>query len=92
LKRLPRALASCARAVAAPAGEPYAFPSMKARARKAVGGLAILAFLATYIWAAATLGGRLPDQWAIRLVYYALVGTAWGLPLIPLISWMNRGP
>jgi hypothetical protein len=43
-----------------------------------VGSLGILAFLTAYVWAAATLGSRLPDQWAIRLVYYAVVGTAWG--------------
>ena len=60
--------------------------------RKAIGGLIMMAFLTAYVWAAATLGGRLPDQWAIRLIYYAVVGTAWGLPLIPLITWMNRGP
>ena len=65
---------------------------MNARARKAIGGVGILAFLAAYVWAASSIGVLLPGQWAIRLVYYAIVGTAWGLPLIPLITWMNRGP
>jgi hypothetical protein len=80
------------RAIAAPAGEPYAFPPMKARARKAVGSVGILAFLAAYVWAAVSIGVLLPNQWAVRLVYYTIVGTAWGLPIIPLITWMNRGP
>ncbi|HLI65954.1 MAG TPA: DUF2842 domain-containing protein [Caulobacteraceae bacterium] len=62
---------------------------MKARARKAVGGVAILAFLALYIWAAVSLGALVPTQWAVRLAYYALAGVCWGLPLIPLIRWMN---
>jgi hypothetical protein len=65
---------------------------MNARVRKAIGGVGILAFLATYVWAASSIGVMLPDRWAIRLVYYVVVGTAWGLPLIPLITWMNRGP
>jgi hypothetical protein len=64
---------------------------MKARARKAIGGLGMLAFLAVYVWIASSIGTRLPNQWAIRLAYYAAAGIAWGLPLIPLISWMNRG-
>jgi hypothetical protein len=65
---------------------------MKARLRKAIGGLGILAFLAVYVWAAVTLSSRLPDHWAVRLAYFLVVGTAWGLPLIPLITWMNREP
>jgi hypothetical protein len=64
---------------------------MKARARKAIGGLGMLAFLSVYVWVASSIGMRLPNQWAIRLAYYSIVGIAWGLPLIPLITWMNRG-
>ncbi|HEX4095332.1 MAG TPA: DUF2842 domain-containing protein [Caulobacteraceae bacterium] len=64
---------------------------MGARTRKAIGGVAMLAFLAAYVVVAVSIGSRLPDQWAVRLAYYAVVGTVWGLPLIPLISWMNRG-
>ena len=79
------------RRLAAPEGEPYAVAPMKARARKAIGGLGMLAFLAVYVWIASSIGTRLPNQWAIRLAYYAAAGIAWGLPLIPLISWMNRG-
>ena len=65
---------------------------MKARARKAVGGLGVLVFLAAYVWAAILLGERLPAQPLIRLAYYAVVGIAWGLPILPVISWMNREP
>jgi len=63
---------------------------MSARVRKAIGSVAILIFLAAYVMIAVTIGGKLPDQWAVRLIYYALVGLVWGLPLLPLISWMNR--
>ena len=64
---------------------------MSARLRKAIGGLAMLVFLAAYIWLMATLGQRLPDQWLAKLAFYLVAGTAWGAPLIPLIAWMNRG-
>lgn len=64
---------------------------MGARTRKAIGGLAIVAFLAAYVMIAVSIGVRLPDQWAVRLAYYVVIGTAWGLPLIPLIRWMNSG-
>jgi hypothetical protein len=64
---------------------------MSARIRKAIGGVAILVFLAAYVWAIATLGEHVPDQWLVRLAFYGIAGTAWGVPLIPLITWMNRG-
>ena len=64
---------------------------MSARLRKAIGGLAMLVFLAAYIWAMSTLGQMVPDMWAAKLAFYLVAGTAWGLPLIPLIAWMNRG-
>ena len=65
---------------------------MNARARKAIGGVGILVFLGAYVWAAITLGERVPDQPLLRLAYYAIVGVVWGVPLFPLIRWMNREP
>ncbi len=64
---------------------------MGPRTRKAIGCIAILAFLLVYIGAAAKLGSILPNQWLVRLAYYLVAGTAWGAPLIPLLAWMNRG-
>ena len=64
---------------------------MGARTRKAIGSALILLFLLFYIGLAGWIGTLLPNQWLIRLVYYAVVGTAWGAPLIPLLTWMNRG-
>ena len=64
--------------------------SMSPRLKKFIGLIAILAFAFIYIVAAVTLGGYLPDHWAARLAYYAIVGTVWGVPLFPLIKWMNR--
>ena len=64
---------------------------MTARVRKAIGSFVIVAFMLAYIGVAASVGGHMPDNYAIRLVFYAVVGTAWSLPLIPVVIWMNRG-
>jgi len=61
------------------------------RVRKLIGLVALLVFVILYVGAAVRIGERLPDNWAARLAYYGLVGIAWGVPVLPLISWMNRG-
>jgi len=64
---------------------------MTARARKAIGGLGIVAFVVFYAWLVSTVGDHLPRAWWAQLLYYVIAGTAWGAPIIPLIAWMNRG-
>ena len=64
---------------------------MSARVRKFIGGIGIMAFLGAYVIAAVNIGERLPDHWAAQLAFFGLVGIAWGVPILPLISWMNRG-
>ena len=64
---------------------------MSGRWRNFLGGIAILVFLAAYVWVAVVVGDRIPDHWAARLAYFAIVGTAWGVPLIPLLSWIAKG-
>ena len=60
-------------------------------ARKAVGCAVLLAYLALYTIAAATLGGmigaRAPQ--VVLVFYYAVAGIAWVAPLKPLFGWMN---
>lgn len=34
---------------------------------------------------------RLPGHWAAQLAFYVVAGLGWGLPVFPLIAWMNRG-
>ena len=65
--------------------------AMSARVRKLVGGAGLLVFLAGYVLAAMALADHLPDNGAIRFVFFAVVGIAWGVPVLPLIGWMNRG-
>lgn len=65
---------------------------MDARARKALGCFVLLAYLALYAGAAATLGALLQPIlpfWA-ELLFYVVAGVAWVIPLKPLFAWMNR--
>jgi hypothetical protein len=39
----------------------------------------------------ATLSDHIPKHWAVQVAYFAVAGVLWGVPLFPLISWMNRG-
>lgn len=64
---------------------------MPTRLRKLVGMIGILVFLALWVVIAVTLADHLPSHWALQLVYFAIVGFGWGIPLIPFIRWMNRG-
>lgn len=64
---------------------------MPARFRKLIGLFAILGFLAFYVWAVIAVGEHVPAHWAAQLAYYGLAGILWGAPILPLISWMNRG-
>ena len=63
---------------------------MSVRTRKLIGSLSIVAFLGFYIAVVATLAERLPTNWIVQLVFFMVAGVAWGAPLVPLISWMNR--
>jgi hypothetical protein len=64
---------------------------MTARSRKFVGMLLLLAFIVVYVGIAAMIGERLPHHWAAQLAFYLIAGLGWGVPVLPLLSWMNRG-
>jgi hypothetical protein len=63
---------------------------VKAGVRRAVGSFGCVAFLVLWVWGAVSLADRLPDIMWLKLVYFAVAGTAWGIPLFPLIAWANR--
>lgn len=65
-------------------------PLIPARLRKLIGAIGIMVFLAAYVWAFTSLYDYLPDNRAIHLIYFAVAGLAWGLPLLPLMSWMGK--
>jgi hypothetical protein len=58
--------------------------------KKLIGGVGILVFLALYIAVAMIVAQFLPNFWLVKLIYFVVVGTAWGVPIIPLITWMNK--
>ncbi|MEZ5956105.1 MAG: DUF2842 domain-containing protein [Hyphomonadaceae bacterium] len=65
---------------------------MDVRARKALGCLILLAYVAIYSLMAASFGlALLPllPVWA-QLIYYAIAGIVWIFPLKPLFAWINR--
>jgi hypothetical protein len=64
---------------------------MGQRARRAVAGLGILVFLAFWVWAAVTVADLLPDHPLVDALYFLIVGTAWGVPLLPLLKWAEGG-
>ncbi len=66
---------------------------MRTRTRKAIGCLALLAYLAIYTLFAASLGVALAPHlpaWG-QLAYYAIAGIGWIFPLKPLFAWMKGG-
>ena len=65
---------------------------MSARVRKLIGSVGILIFVIAYAVAAMLVAEHLPESRIIDLIYFVVVGVAWGVPIIPLISWMNREP
>jgi Protein of unknown function (DUF2842) len=65
---------------------------MHVRARRAVATVGTLVFLAFYVWLVITIGDLLPKHPLIDVLFYGIAGTAWGVPLLPLFSWAERGP
>ncbi|MCR9270470.1 MAG: DUF2842 domain-containing protein [Henriciella sp.] len=61
--------------------------------RRIVASIAILTFLAIWIWGAATIGTMLATapKW-ITLIYFIIAGIGWAVPLKPVLSWMNSVP
>jgi hypothetical protein len=65
---------------------------MPPRARRFVAAVGVLAFLAVWIWGLIALRGLLPASPWIDFLFFGVGGTAWGLPLIPLLKWAERPP
>jgi hypothetical protein len=64
---------------------------MNPRLRKLIGGVLLLVFVFVYVTAAIIVAGLLPDNRLVQLAYFVVVGLAWGLPILPLLSWMDKG-
>ena len=58
--------------------------------RKVIASLVLLAFMAFWIWLAATVGAQSGNwpKWA-QLLFFVVAGIGWILPIRPLFAWMN---
>ena len=65
---------------------------MPTRLRKLIGSAGVVAFLGLYIWAVSLLADHVPPSPWAQLAFFAAAGVLWGVPLIPLIRWMNTEP
>ncbi len=64
---------------------------MSMRLRKLIGLFGILGFIVLYIAAVVRIAAYVPDHGVWQAAFYGLAGISWGIPILPLISWMNRG-
>jgi hypothetical protein len=64
---------------------------MGPRARKLIGLAGILAFLVFYVGLVTQAARYVPDHGPWQALFFVVAGLGWGVPILPLISWMNRG-
>lgn len=65
-------------------------PLIPARLRKLIGSVGVMAILFAWIWIFTSLYDHLPENRAVHLVYFVVLGMGWILPVIPLITWMGK--
>ncbi|MFZ5617025.1 MAG: DUF2842 domain-containing protein [Pseudomonadota bacterium] len=65
---------------------------MTPRIKKLIGLFILLPGLLLYVGAVVTLADFAPAFWLAKLVFFIASGLAWALPVIPLMTWMNREP
>jgi hypothetical protein len=65
---------------------------MPPRARRFVAAVGVLLFLTFWVWGAVSINDRLPDIWWLDLIFFAVAGIGWGIPLIPMLRWAEREP
>ncbi len=58
--------------------------------RRATACLGILVWLIIYVLIVIALGEFLHGGRITSMIFYALAGTVWGVPIIPLISWSEN--
>lgn len=67
---------------------------MTSRIKKLIGAFVILLWLPLYSLVAMGIGAHvLPHaHWTVSLLYYALAGTLWIIPIGLMFPWMYREP
>lgn len=62
---------------------------MGPRTRKGIGSILVIVFLCFWVWLATSLAVFVPDDFLAQLAFFAVAGTTWGVPLLPLFAWMQ---
>ncbi len=65
---------------------------MGSRARRFIATIGVLLFLTFWVWGAVSINDVLPNIWWLDLIFFAVAGIGWGVPLIPLLRWAEREP
>ena len=67
---------------------------MSPRLKKLIGTIVMLVWIAVYALVAMGIGVHvLPHaHWTVALLYYALAGTLWIVPVGLMFPWMHREP
>jgi hypothetical protein len=67
---------------------------MSPRTKKLIGAMVMLVWIPVYALIAMGVGVHvLPHaHWIVTLLYYALAGTLWIIPIGLMLPWMNREP
>ena len=65
---------------------------MGSRARRFIATIGVLLFLTFWVWGAVSINDVLPNIWWLDLLFFAVAGIGWGIPLIPMLRWAERDP
>lgn len=65
---------------------------MGSRTRRFIATIGVLLFLTFWVWGAVSINDVLPNIWWLDLIFFAVAGIGWGVPLIPLLGWAEREP
>jgi hypothetical protein len=63
---------------------------MPMRLKKMLGSLFICVFVLFWVVLAVGLANHIPHIWYIELAFYAVMGLGWGLPVLPILAWMEK--
>lgn len=64
---------------------------MSPRLRKFIATVLVVAFLAFWVWGVVTIADFLPDNFWVDVIYFTVAGIGWGIPLIPILRWAEKG-
>lgn len=61
------------------------------RTRRFLAMIGVLVFLAIWIWGVIALRGLFGPNMLLDLLFFAVGGIGWGVPLYPLFKWAESG-